>query len=191
MIREWVRDTAILLVVFSGVNMAITWLGVVLVPPAEAQGVLRPIDAIPLKVILLLLLGTSIGATACLAARQLKPSFAASGAILTLFLDLDHLPSLFLIPQPIRPAHSIIFLATTLPLVFLSTRKASLTLLTAATFFAHLGADKPFFPLLSPLLFDLTTFGIEVSFILVFLAYLLALGAGMLERWQFPPSHGI
>lgn len=184
MTRDWLNETVKIVSVFSIVNIVITWLSVILVPPSEAQGMLRPISAIPLKVLLLLMLGLSLGAAASFAARQLNLSFIICGAVLTLLLDLDHLPSVFQIPQPIRPAHSIIFLITVLTIVFLYTRKASLTVLTAATFFAHLGSDKPFFPLLSPFVFKMTTFGLEVSFSLVLLAFVLAVVAGLLEKYQ-------
>jgi len=179
---NWLRETITLTLVFSGVALAITWLGVILVPPSEAQGVLRPTSEIPLKALLLLTLGLSIGAAASLAARRLNLSFIVSGGILTLLLDLDHLPSAFKIPQPIRPAHSIIFLIAVSAIVYLSTRKVTLATLSAAAFFAHLGSDKSFYPLLSPIVFDITTFGPEVSLSLVLLAYALAFITGQLEK---------
>jgi len=181
---DWLKETTMLVLIFCSIDIAITWLGVILVPPTEAQGVLRPISAIPLKVLLLLMLGLSLGASASFATRQFNPSLIVSGGALTLLLDLDHIPSMFNIPQPIRPAHSIIFLIAVSALVYLTTRRASLTVLTCSTFFAHLGSDKAFFPLLSPFIFDITEFGPEVSYSLILVAFVLAYVAGLLKRRQ-------
>lgn len=186
---NWLKETAILVFVFSSVTITITLLGVILVPPNEAQGVLRPISEIPLKALLLLMLGLILGTVPSLTTHRLNLSFIVSGGILTLLLDLDHLPTVFQIPQPIRPAHSIVFLIAVSVLVYLSTRKASLTVLTGSAFFAHLGSDKAFFPLLSPFIFDITEFSPEVSYSLVLVAFALALITGLLEKKQLTVKH--
>ncbi len=96
--------------------------------------------------------------------------------LLIIFLDLDHSPSVFGVPQYIRPAHSIIFILVASVLIwYLCGRKLVLPAVTIASFAAHLGLDRPMFPLFAPISYDLYIWPERVSYVLLVLSIIVIL----------------
>jgi hypothetical protein len=70
-------------------------------------------------------------------------------------LDIDHLPSLFGIAQPIRPAHSFTFLVLEVAALALAVRRRpEVELIAVAAFFGHVAGDTGIFALFAPFSFD-------------------------------------
>src|SRR2546425_12946422 len=118
--------------------------------------------------------------------RKLDLSSLLLSSSFIVFLDLDHIPSVLGIPQPIRPAHSLVFLAVLLIiLTFFFKKPAKVRLTVVASFFGHLAVDTGTFPLLAPLSYGYYSLA-SVDLGLFMLAALMALAAGYLGRAQDP-----
>ncbi|HME19310.1 MAG TPA: hypothetical protein VKF15_06230, partial [Nitrososphaerales archaeon] len=74
--------------------------------------------------------------------------------VLVALLDLDHLPAYIGLAQPIRPAHSLIFISVALICTAIILRRLDLELIFVSSFTGHLGIDEGLFAPLSPLSFD-------------------------------------
>ena len=73
---------------------------------------------------------------------------------LVVLLDLDHLPIYLGFPQPIRPAHSLVFLAAALIAAGVFFRRMEIEFILVSSFMGHMGVDTGLFPPFSPLSFD-------------------------------------
>ena len=73
---------------------------------------------------------------------------------LTVLLDLDHLPAYLGFIQPIRPAHSVIFLVAAVALAAIEIRRLDVALVVLSAIVGHLGIDTGLFPLLAPVSYD-------------------------------------
>jgi hypothetical protein len=149
-------------------------------PPASQVGTLRAIQTIPVHEAELAACGVLLAFLPSLAARRLNYGMLLLIPAVVILTDLDHLPSMVGMLQPIRPAHSIVFLMTSVLLVLVTVRRGDLGAAVASGFFAHLSVDTGVFPALSP--FSFTYYEIA-SYRLYFVtgAILLALFAGYLD----------
>jgi hypothetical protein len=138
---------AALILVFTLVGMAVA--------PAEAQvGTARPASAIPEHLTELVGFGVLLGCvSAVIYGRRGLPMLALTPALVAL-LDLDHLPAYIGLTQPIRPAHSLVFIAVALVCTAIILRRLDLELILVSSFTGHLGVDQGLFAPLSPLSFD-------------------------------------
>lgn len=101
--------------------------------------------------------------------------------LLVVLLDLDHLPAYLGIAQPIRPAHSIVFILCALVFTTILLGRFDLDLVVLSSFTAHLGIDSGLFPPFSPISFQymqLDPFRIP----LIAASVLFALAAGLAWR---------
>ena len=158
MIREkvsgWARETFPSILVFLGVNILLTLLFFKFTGQSVQIGTLRPESSIAPKIAQLALVGLGVGLVASLARRKLDTTFLTLGIAFTVLLDFDHLPSIFGMPQPIRPDHSVGFIAVTLILLyFVNKKRPEIVPLAAASFMAHLAADTGIFGILAPFSF--------------------------------------
>lgn len=133
---------------------AFTLGSLVLGSPEVNVGGIRPAGTIPLHLLELGLTGALLGVVSSLlyGRRQIATVFLLP--ILVVALDLDHLPIYLGAAQPIRPAHSLLFLLADVAVTALVVRKPGFSLLGASAFLGHLAADTGIFPALSPVSFE-------------------------------------
>ena len=138
---------AALIIVFTLVGMAAA--------PAEAQvGAARPASAIPVHLGELVGFGFLLGGLSVVFyGRKALPIIIATPLLVAL-LDLDHLPAYIGLAQPIRPAHSFVFIMVALVCTAIVLRRLDFELILVSSFTGHLGVDQGLFAPFSPLSFD-------------------------------------
>lgn len=143
-------------VIYAALILAFTLVGMA-VAPAEAQvGAARPASAIPVHLAELVGFGVLVGCmSAVLCGRRGLPMLLLM-PILVALLDLDHLPAYLGLAQPIRPAHSLVFILVALVCTAIILRRLDLELILVSSFTGHLGVDEGLFAPFSPLSFDYT-----------------------------------
>ena len=107
------------ILVFIVVDLALTMIFLGYSSPSSHIGTLRPVASIAPKVLALATVGLGVGLIASFARRTLDPNLITFGIAFTTLLDLDHLPSVFGVEQPIRPAHTLTFLTIIVFLFYL------------------------------------------------------------------------
>ncbi len=187
-IRRWVSDVFPSLLVFVVVNLAITLIFLVISPPSSHTGTLRPESSIAPKELELFSAGLAVGLVASLAYRRLDVNLVTLAVAFVVLLDMDHLPAFFGINQPIRPAHSLAFLAITLVvLYFVAGRRGhiEIPILFASAFFAHMAADTGVFAFFAPVSFNYYSLqSVQIPFIA--LAVCIAALAGYVKNREKP-----
>ncbi|MDA4127880.1 MAG: hypothetical protein OK422_00210 [Thaumarchaeota archaeon] len=180
-IREALQVTA----VFIAVALAFTMVSVLTSDIHFKIGIFRPLSAIPPHLAALAGVGLAVGIVACLFSMRFSLKLILLSIVLTLLFDLDHLPSAVGIAQPIRPAHSLLFLGIVILAELVILRKPLGTAaLIGAAFLGHIATDSGVFPLLYP--FSLHYFQLGSTYPWLYLAaFVLAAMAGVLTR--FPP----
>lgn len=172
------RHTVYALVLFAITDLAFTALNMQVFGTSHSSGGLRPLYTILPKIIQLAMVGGALGALASIPTKHIDLELVAASAGFIILVDVDHLPVLLGIPQPIRPSHSIPFMITAALAIHLVTRNGHLSILSASALTAHLALDKPLFPLLAPLSPNLYEYGLDVRIGLAALSVGLALLAG-------------
>jgi hypothetical protein len=71
--------------------------------------------------------------------------------VLTVLLDIDHLPSYLGLAEPIRPAHSFVFIAVALAATAITIKALDIELVMASAFMGHLAVDTGLFAPFSPI----------------------------------------
>jgi hypothetical protein len=163
-----------LALVFTAVSLVVS--------PQQAQiGRFRPIATIPAHLIVLILLGAALGVVSSIVARKPGFTFLVLFPVLVVLTDIDHLPSMLDIAQPIRPAHSFIFVALAVVVTAMVIRRPDIEAIVLSAFLAHLSADTGLFPPFSPVSFQYYSLA---SYSLTFLtaSVVFALLAGFLKR---------
>lgn len=74
--------------------------------------------------------------------------------VLTVLLDIDHLPAYLGFAQTIRPAHSLVFLVAVLAATAITFKSLDLELVIGSAFMGHLAIDTGLFAPFSPLSFQ-------------------------------------
>jgi hypothetical protein len=180
-----IREALQVTFVFIAIAVAFTAVSVITSDIHFKIGTFRPLSAIPPHLVALSLVGFAVGVVACLFSLRFSLKFLLLSVVLTLLFDLDHLPSAVGIAQPIRPAHSLLFLGVVIlaELILLRKPLGTVTLIGAA-FLGHIATDSGVFPLLYP--FSLHYFQLASTYPWLFVgAFGLAALAGLLTR--FPP----
>jgi hypothetical protein len=181
-ILNWLREVSIPVLVYLLLNLTLMALALVLSQPSVRIGTLRPVGTIPLKLLELALLGASLGIVASVVERKLDIYLISLGAAFVLLLDLDHLPSVLGIEQPVRPDHTIFFLTLSFTLLLLTTRgKYEVPVISASAFAGHLAADTGIFAIYAPFSFQYVTLS-DFRLQLLLLSILLALMAGFIRH---------
>jgi len=181
-LRRWLRDVVPPVALIVAIDLAVTLTFFGLSAGPARIGTLRPLGTIPPKALELVLVGVGVGLAACLGARRLDYSLVGLAVAFVALLDIDHLPSVLGVDQPIRPAHSFAFLALeVLALGVAFRRRPEVVLVAVAAFFGHVAGDTGIFALFAPFSFDYTSIDpYKVPFAVV--ATLLALTAGYVSR---------
>ena len=135
-------------------------------------------STIPSKVVELVLVGGGVGLAACVSARKLDVPLLTLAVAFVALIDVDHLPSAFGIAQPIRPSHSLAFLAVEAVALGLAFRgRPELVFLAVSAFFGHIAGDTGIFALFAPFSFAYSSMSAyQVPFGIIALAFALATG---------------
>jgi hypothetical protein len=180
--RRWLQDVVPPVALIVAIDLVLTLIFFAVSAGPARIGTLRPLDTIPSKGLELILVGAGVGLAACISARRFDPSLLALAIAFVVLLDVDHLPSVFGVEQPIRPAHSFAFLAVeavALGLAF--RRRPELILLAVAAFFGHVAGDTGIFALYAPFSFGYSSIdAYRVPFGVI--AAVFGLGAGAVSR---------
>lgn len=156
-LQELIHGVWIPILIFVVIDLVLTAIFFVYSPTSSHIGTLRPEATIAPKVLELALVGAGVGLVACLGLRSFDLNLVTLGVAFVVLLDLDHLPSIFGIDQPIRPAHSFVFLAILLVVLYLTMGRkgnAYLPTMAASAFFAHMSVDLGEFALYAPFSFN-------------------------------------
>ena len=139
------------ILVYGGMALLFTLLGILLGPPGALIGGTRPVNTIPTHLGELagfgLLLG--LGIFAIFGKKGLPLVFLTPA--LTVLLDIDHLPIYLGIAEPVRPAHSLVFIIAALAASAIIVKALNVELVVASAFMGHLAVDTGIFPPFSPL----------------------------------------
>ncbi len=162
---------------YGAMVLLFTLISLYTAPQASQIGTFRPIPTIPFHELILGLLGLGLGLTASVALRKLDLGLVILVPALLVLTDLDHLPAFLGLAQPIRPAHSVIFILCTVALMATVIRKTDVEMASLSAFFAHLSIDTGVFPAFSPVslqYYDLAEF--RIPFLIAAVAFALAAG---------------
>lgn len=167
--------------IFVGIDLLFTAVSLFLAPAATQIGGVRPTDTIPAHELAMVGLGVVLGAgAAAFYGRRGLPLVLLTVALIVL-LDLDHIPAYMGMAQPIRPAHSVVFIILVLGLIGATVRRLDVSLVVLSAFLGHLAVDSGIVPPLSPFSFEYASIDPYRALFLVG-AVLAALGAGFLVR---------
>ena len=169
-------------IIFVTIDLAFTTIAVQSASPNDAIGSLRPIGSITPKVAQLLTVGAAVAFVPILVLRKVSPELALSALVFTPLLDADHLPVMLGIPQPIRPAHSFVFMVVVASAIYLFIRRLDIALVAVSATMMHLAADSPSFPLISPLSVELYKLGTLEHSALLGGSILIAVTSGYVAR---------
>ncbi len=180
--KHWFREVAPPIALILAVDLVVTLVFFGVSGGQARIGTFRPVSTIPAKAVELLLVGAGVGLLACITARRLDPSLLTLAIGFVALLDVDHLPSVFGIAQPIRPAHSFAFLAVEIVVLWIAFRdRPELVFLAVSAFFGHLAGDTGIFALFAPFSFAYTSIdAYVVPFGILSAAF--ALGAGYMRQ---------
>ncbi len=171
------RSAVLAVLVYALLVLFFTLISLYVSPPESQLGKFRPVGAIPEHLLILAGFGVLLGLLSFLVYRRIDLRLAILIPTFVILLDLDHLPSALGISQPIRPAHSIIFLLIAFPAAFALARRLDLSFAMASGYFAHLGVDTGIFPPFSPFSFAYYATA-EYRWVLLALAVASSLAAG-------------
>jgi hypothetical protein len=168
-------------IIYGGLALVFTALGIRFGPSEAQVGGTRPQDTIPAHLAELaafgLLLG--IGSMVIYGRRGLPMVFLIT--TLTVLLDIDHLPVYLGYPEPIRPAHSIVFIVIALAATAITIKALDVDLIVLSAFMGHLAVDTGLFAPYSPISFVYVQLN-PYRLPLVAGAVLCALAAGAVSR---------
>jgi len=152
------------------------------VSPVEAQtGTLRPLEAIPDHLALLIVGGLALGLFSSALSGRLDLTLVVSIPVFVVLLDVDHLPSALGIAQPVRPAHSLIFVVLVFLLMATIIKRPDFAFAAMSGFFAHVGIDSGIFTPWAPVSFDYYTIS-DYRWPFLALAVVSAVAAGYYSR---------
>lgn len=175
------------ILVFVALNLAVTGLYLVLSSPPSRLGTLRPSGSIPPKLAELVAVGLAVGLVACLPKRKLDYSMVFLALVFVALLDLDHLPAFLGVVQPIRPSHSLSFLALEAGSLALIVRRTNVVVIAVAAWLAHVAGDTGVFAVFAPFSFSYYSLS-AYALPLAALAGAFALLAGYSGRGSERPS---
>ena len=176
--RSWLREVVPPVTVVLAVVLVITVAFFFLSGPAARIGTLRSVSTIPVKVGEVVSLGLAVGLLVCVAERRLDVPLLTLAVAFVALIAVDHLPSAFGIPQPIRPAHTFAFLAAEVVAFRVAFRtRPELLALAVATWFAHIAGDTGVFAFFAPFSFDYGPLGpYRLPFAVVSVVFAIATG---------------
>jgi hypothetical protein len=179
--RSGLRPFLFTVVLYASLELLVTLISLYTRPQGSLVGVFRSADTIPLHLLYLFLGGVALGLLYVLVFRRFDLGLVLLIPTIVVLTDLDHLPSALGIDQPIRPTHSLIFVAVAFVLVATVIRRLDLSFAVMSGFFAHLAVDTGLFPPFSPVSFNYYTLG-DYQPAFIALALSSALVAGYLGK---------
>ena len=175
------KQDLVILAVYVALVLAFTVVSLLVSPLSSQVGSARPLGTIPLHEVELGGLGLALGAVALGVYGRGGAGAAVLFPSLVVLLDLDHLPAFIGLSQPIRPAHSVLFLILDVAMTAIVLRRVDAGLLVMSAFTGHLSVDTGTLPPLSPISFQYFQFD-SIRLPLAVLSVVLALAAGALMR---------
>jgi len=179
--RSELRPVLLTVVLYASLDLLVTFISLYTQPKGGLVGVFRSADTIPLHLFFLALGGVALGLLSILVFRRFDLGLVVLIPSIVILTDLDHLPSALGIDQPIRPTHSLVFIAVAFVLVATVIRRPDLSFAVMSGFFAHLAVDTGLFPPFSPISFNYYTLG-DYQPAFIALALSSALVAGYLGK---------
>ena len=171
------RTIVVASLLYGAMVLLFTLISLYTAPQASPIGTFRPYPTIPFHELILGLMGLGLGLTASVALRKLALGLVILVPALVILTDLDHLPAFLDLAQPMRPAHSVIFILCTVALMATVIRKTDVELVSLSAFFAHLSIDTGVFPAFSPVSFQYYDLGeFRIPFLIAAIAFALAAG---------------
>ena len=181
--RQSYKPVILAILIFCGLVLVFTLVGVMAAPNSAQIGGTRPTDTIPTHLLELAGVGLILGAGLAVAYGRDGLPLAVLMPVLTVMLDLDHLPIYLGIAQTVRPAHSVVFIVTVLAVTAITIKSLEVDLVVLSATLAHMGIDTGIFAPFSPLNFDYYQLDpYRVPFLAG--AVLTALAGGLLLRRQ-------
>jgi hypothetical protein len=175
-------------VIYGFLALAFTGLGMLLGPASAQVGGTRPADTIPDHIAELAAFGLALGLASMVVYGKQGLPFVFLTPVLTVLLDIDHLPAYLGLAEPVRPAHSAVFIACALAATAITIKAVDIELVMASAFMGHLAVDTGIIAPFSPLSFDyvqLTPYRLPLASA----AVVTALAAGVVLRRR-PPKAG-
>lgn len=176
------------LVLYVSLALLFTGVAQLVSPPASQTGTFRAVATIPGHVLLIFAFAAALGIAVTAVEWRFDPVLLLLVPATAVLTDVDHLPSFLGFLQPIRPAHSFLFVALAAFLVYLALRRADVSLAVVSGFAAHMSVDTGVFPPFSPLSFAYYGLsGFRPYFAVAALGF--ALLAGLLARSRSKSSN--
>jgi hypothetical protein len=141
-------------VIYALIALLFTLAGVYLGPQASQVGSTRAEETIPGHVLELAGFGLLLGLCCMVVYGRKGLPFVFLTPVLTVLLDIDHLPAYLGYAQTIRPAHSLLFLAAALAVTAITIKALDIDLVVVSAFMGHLAVDTGLFAPFSPLSFQ-------------------------------------
>jgi hypothetical protein len=173
------------IIIYSAMVLLFTFVSLGSSPPGSQTGLLRTVSTIPEHLVYLGGFGIVLGLVGSAIYRRLDPNLIILIPALVILTDLDHLPVALRIAQPIRPAHSLIFIISVVAILALTIRRPDIEAASVSAFFAHLSVDTGQFPPFSPFSFEYANLSAYQPEIIA-AAIISALVAGYLARRARP-----
>ena len=153
---KWLSYRTILfaILIFCGLVLVFTLVGVLFAPPPAQVGGTRPTDTIPEHLLELAGIGLILGLGLALIYGRDGLPLAILMPVLTVLLDLDHLPAYLGMAQTVRPAHSVVFIITVLVITAITIKRLEVDLVVLSATMAHMAIDTGIFAPFSPINFD-------------------------------------
>lgn len=175
------KDNFTLATLFAGYSLAVTLVSLPLSSSEFKIGVLRPLSTVPLHEFVVVASALVVGVFASFSYRKLALDLTSLSIAIVVLLDIDHLPSFFNIPQPIRPAHSIIVFLLFVAIIFMLGFSADKIAVASSAFAMHIAIDASVFPVFWPLVTAYYSLD-SVRYYLLSLSLFLALASGFVKR---------
>jgi len=142
-----------IIVIYCAVVLAFTVAALDWGPPDARIGTTRPTDTIPSHIAELAGGGLLLGIGLLIIYGRKGLPLVALAPILTIALDMDHLPAYLGIAQTIRPAHSLLFIPVVLVITAITIKRLDIDLVVLSATLAHMGIDTGIFAPYSPVSF--------------------------------------
>jgi hypothetical protein len=140
-------------IIYGGLVLLFTLLGLLLSPSAAEVGGTRAQDTIPGHIAELAAFGLVLGIGSMVVYGRKGLPLVFLTPALTVLLDLDHIPAYLGFPEPIRPAHSIVFILVALAATAIMIKALDIDLIVLSAFMGHMAVDTGLFAPFSPISF--------------------------------------
>lgn len=180
---KFLREATATLGLFVILVLAFTATSLLVSPPVAKVGSARALLTVPIHEIELLTAGVVLGLIALVICGRAGFYVGMLLPFMVILLDLDHIPAFLGVAQPIRPAHSFVFLAVDVILTTILLRRLSFGFISMSAYLGHMGIDSGIFPPLSPFSFQYVQLeAYSIPFLIASVALAFVAGAIMRRR---------